>query len=119
MLLALGSKEIPRLRALSQPFAEGPQFHLSLMIIQQTRAGQMKTPDAAKEFLEKHLAIRENVVDYYTRKKGGDMLEGPNADALWWIAFLSVIDRNSRMGLLEHVEFIQENFTYEIEADEP
>jgi biotin carboxylase len=119
MLLALGPEEIPRLHALSQPFLEGPQFHLSLMIIQQTRAGLMKTPDAAKEFLEKHPAIRANVVDYYTRKKGGDVLEGPDAEALWWVAFLSVVDRHSRMELLKRVEFVQENFTYEIEAEKP
>jgi len=117
MLLALGQAEIPRLRALSQPFLKGPQFHLSLMIIQQTRAGIMKTPDAAKEFLDKHPAIRQNVVDYYTRKKGGDILEGPDADALWWIAYFSVVSRRSRRELLELVEFVQTNFEYEIEDE--
>ncbi|KAF2793167.1 hypothetical protein K505DRAFT_338032 [Melanomma pulvis-pyrius CBS 109.77] len=115
MLLALGPSETPRLRALSQPFLNGPKFHLSLMIIQQTRAGVMKTADAAKEFLDKHPTIRKNVVDYYTRKKGGDILEGPDADALWWIAYFSVVSRESRRELLERVEFVQGNFEYEIE----
>ncbi|KAF2257525.1 glutathione synthetase ATP-binding domain-like protein [Lojkania enalia] len=115
MLLALGASEIPRLRALSQPFLNGPQFHLSLMIIQQTRAGIMKTVDAAKEFLEKHTDMRHSIVDYYTRKKGGDVLEGPDASALWWIAYFSVVSRESRKGLLEDVEFIQENFEYDVE----
>lgn len=117
MLLALGPSEDARLRALSQPFLEGPQFHLSLMIIQQTRAGIMKTADAAKEFLDKHPDIRKNVVDYYTRKKGGDVLEGPEASALWWIAYFSVISRVSRRDLLERVEYIQQNFEYEVERD--
>ncbi|KAF2271447.1 uncharacterized protein EI97DRAFT_487445 [Westerdykella ornata] len=115
MLLALGSPEIPRLRALSQPFQGGPQFHLSLMIIQQTRAGIMKTGDAAKEFLEKHPHMREHVVDYYTRKKGGDVLEGPDASSLWWIAYFSVVSRTSRQELLERVEYIQRHFEYEVE----
>jgi hypothetical protein len=117
MLLALGQEGNARLRALSQPFLKGPQFHLSLMIIQQTRVGIMKTTDAAREFLEKHPHIRRNVVDYYTRKKGGMELEGPNADALWWIAFFSVVDRHSRRALLERVGFVQQKFTYEIADD--
>lgn len=116
MLLALGSAEHPRLRALSQPFATGPQFHLSLMILQQTQAGIMKTPDAAKEFLDKYPYQKANIVDYYTRKKGGDILEGPDASALWWIAYFSVVSRNSRKELLDRVEFIQQNFAYEMES---
>ncbi|KAH7132587.1 hypothetical protein B0J11DRAFT_231173 [Dendryphion nanum] len=115
MLLAVGSSETNRLHALSQPFVQGAQFHLSLMIIQQTRAGIMKTADAAKEFLEKHPKLKDNIVDYYTRKKGGDILEGPDASALWWIAYFSVVSRHSRRDLLERVEFIQQNFEYEIE----
>lgn len=116
MLLAVGPEEGPRLRALSQPFLQGAQFHLSLMIIQQTKAGIMKTQDAAKEFLEKHPQVREHVVDYYTRKKGGDVLEGPDASALWWIAYFSVVSRVSRRDLLERVDYIQRHFEYEIEA---
>ncbi|KAF2185755.1 hypothetical protein K469DRAFT_687610 [Zopfia rhizophila CBS 207.26] len=115
MLMALGPAENARVRALSQSFLNGPQFHLSLMILQQTRAGIMKTADAAKEFLEEHPDIKTKVVDYYTRKKGGDVLDGPNASALWWIAYFSVISRESRGDLLRQVDFIQQNFKYEIE----
>ncbi|KAI1923671.1 hypothetical protein LOZ53_000673 [Ophidiomyces ophidiicola] len=113
MLLALGPDETARVRALSQPFRDGPQFHLSVMIIQQTQAGIMKTVDAVVEFLNKHPHIRPNVVDYYTRKKGGDILEGPDAASLWWIAFFSVVSRVSRRDLLEHVEYIESHFEYE------
>ncbi|PSN66238.1 glutathione synthetase ATP-binding domain-like protein [Corynespora cassiicola Philippines] len=115
MLLAIGASEQPRLRALSQPFSKGPQFHLSLMIIQQDRSGIMKSADAAKEFLDAHPSFGSHVVDYYTRKKGGDILEGPDATELWWIAYFSVIDRASRRSLLERVEFVQQNFKYEVE----
>lgn len=115
MLLALGDVEEARFRALSHPFRNGPQFHLSVMIIQQTRRGIMRSADAAKEFLEKHPDVRENVVDYYTRKKGGDVLEGPDAASLWWIAFFSVVSRTSRRDLLERVAFIEKNFDYEFD----
>ncbi|KAK4203413.1 hypothetical protein QBC40DRAFT_304367 [Triangularia verruculosa] len=116
MLLALGDAEEARFRALSHPFRSGPQFHLSVMIIQQTRRGIMRSADAAKEFLEKHPDVRENVVDYYTRKKGGDILEGPDAVSLWWIAFFSVVSRTSRRDLLERVAFIEKNFDYKFDT---
>lgn len=120
MLLSLGPQSHPRLRALSQPFLSGPQFHLSVMIIQQTRGrGIMRTPDAAKEFLDRHhdgqAELKANVVDYYTRKKGGDILEGQDAASLWWIAFFSVISRRSRRDLLERVAFIESEFDYEFD----
>ncbi|PKS09318.1 hypothetical protein jhhlp_003932 [Lomentospora prolificans] len=115
MLLSLGPPEYPRFRALAQPFRRGPQFHLSVMIIQQTKAGIMRSADAAKEFLTKHPEVQKNVVDYYSRKKAGDILEGPDASALWWVAFLSVISRESRRDLLQTVDFVQRNFEYEME----
>ncbi|KAK4221201.1 hypothetical protein QBC38DRAFT_492543 [Podospora fimiseda] len=116
MLLAIGDPaSLQRFRALSVSFLNGSQFHLSVMIIQQTRRGIMKSRDAAQEFLEKHPDIKANVVDYYTRKKGGDILEGPDAASLWWIAFFSVISRTSRRDLLERVAFIEKEFDYEFD----
>ncbi|KAK4186938.1 hypothetical protein QBC35DRAFT_251719 [Podospora australis] len=115
MLLALGPDEEPRFRALAHPFANGAQFHLSVMIIQQTRAGIMKSADAAKEFLERHPEVHANVVDYYTRKKAGDVLEGPDASSLWWIAFFSIVSRSSRKDLLKRVAFVEANFDYDLE----
>ncbi|KAK3997950.1 hypothetical protein QBC44DRAFT_392344 [Cladorrhinum sp. PSN332] len=116
MLLALGdATSLQRFRALSVPFLSGPQFHLSVMIIQQTRRGIMKSRDAAREFLERHPDIKANVVDYYTRKKAGDILEGPDAASLWWIAFFSVISRTSRQDLLERVAFVEKEFDYEFD----
>ncbi|KAK3332274.1 hypothetical protein B0T19DRAFT_439126 [Cercophora scortea] len=115
LLMAAGPAEHVRLRALSHPFLGGPQFHLSVMIIQQTQAGIMKSEDAAREFLDKHPQLKDHVVDYYTRKKAGDVLEGPDASALWWIAFLSVVSRTSRMDLLKRVKFVQEHFDYQVE----
>lgn len=119
MLLPIGPPEAPRLHALAHPSHDGPQFHLSIMIIPQTRTGLMKTADAAKEFLELHPEVRNSVIDYYSRIKGGDLLEGPGASALWWIAYLSVVSRTSRRELLELVEYIQQNFEYEVEGDRP
>ena len=115
LLLCIGSVEVARIRALTQPFLNGPQFTLSCMIIQQTRAGVMKTPDAGAEFLDRYPKLRNQIPDYKTQKKGGDILEGPLANSLWWIANFSVFSRLGRRDCLRLVEFIKEKFSYEVE----
>jgi hypothetical protein len=66
LLLCVGSAEIPRIGALAQPFVNGAKFHLSAMIISQTRAGVMKTADAGAEFLLRHRHLRDQIPDYKT-----------------------------------------------------
>lgn len=118
LLMAIGGDEAPRLRALSQPFLDGPQFHLSLLMVHQALAGVMRSQDAVGEFLDEYPGIRANVVDFYSRKKGGDVLEGPGSSALCWVGFLSVVSRESRADLLRRVEHVAKTLTYEIETPE-
>ncbi|KAE9979840.1 hypothetical protein BLS_009393 [Venturia inaequalis] len=115
LLLSLGTEENTRVRALAQPFLNGAQFHLSVTIMPQTRAGTMKTEDAAESFLDEHPDIREKTVDHYTQMKKGAILEGPAAASLWWVAYLSLISRESRQKCLETVAFAHKNFSYELE----
>ncbi|TID27929.1 ATP-grasp superfamily protein [Venturia nashicola] len=115
LLLSLGAEENTRVRALAQPFLSGPQFHLSITIMPQTRAGIMKTEDAAESFLDQHPDIRKQVVDYETQMKKGAVLEGPAAASLWWIGYFSLISRESRQKCLETVDFVHKNFSYELE----
>jgi biotin carboxylase len=115
LLLSLGSEENARVKALAQPFLNGAQFHLSITILPQTRAGVMKSEDAAESFLDDHPEIRKQVVDYDTQMKKGAILDGPAAASLWWVAYFSVFSRASRQNCLKLVEFIHKNFTYELE----
>ncbi|KAK2751176.1 hypothetical protein FQN57_000253 [Myotisia sp. PD_48] len=115
LLMSLGPSENARVRALSQPFLMGPQFHLSAMIVQQDRAGVMKTRDAGAEFLRNYPQLAEHIPDYKTQMRGGAVLEGPSASSLWWIAYFSVFSRKSRQDCLRQVQYIENNFTYELE----
>lgn len=115
LLLSLGAEENTRVRALAQPFLNGAQFHLSITIMPQTRAGIMKTEDAAESFLDENSEIRKQVVDYDTQMKRGAVMEGPTAASLWWVAYFSLISRENRQKCLELVEFVHKNFSYELE----
>ncbi len=118
LLTAIGGDEAARIRALSQPFLDGPQFHLSLLMVHQARAGVMRSRDAVGEFLDEHPDVKANVVDFYSRKKGGDVLVGPGSSDLCWVGFLSVVSRASRADLLRRVEHVAKHLTYEIETPE-
>ncbi|KAL8996289.1 MAG: hypothetical protein Q9169_004175 [Polycauliona sp. 2 TL-2023] len=115
ILLSLGARERHRIDALSRPFRQGPQFHLCILIIPQTRAGVMVTEDAGADLLRCHPELRQHVPDYDTYLKRGDILEGPSARSLWWIANFSVVSRNDRLECLRRARFIQESFTYELQ----
>ncbi|KAL8726387.1 MAG: hypothetical protein Q9166_006738 [cf. Caloplaca sp. 2 TL-2023] len=115
ILLCLGSIGNSRVHALSKPFLKGPQFHLCILIIPQTRAGIMRTEDAGADLFRRNPELRQYVPDYDTYLKRGEVLEGPYARSLWWIANFSVISRTSRLDCLRRARFIQENFVYELE----
>jgi biotin carboxylase len=113
ILAALG--DLDRCRALSVPFSHGPQWWLEVIIIQEDKAGVMKTPDAGKEMLERHADLRLAVVDYKTTKKKGDKLLGPRANVFSYLAYFSVASRRSREDCLRLGEKVRRSFTYEIE----
>jgi hypothetical protein len=115
LLLALGASQNSRLRALSKPYMNGAQFHLSAMIVPQTRSGVMKTADAGADFLWRHPTLAEQIPDYKTEILGGEVVGGPTAASLWWLAYFSVFSRNSRRDCLKFVQFIEDNYEYELE----
>lgn len=119
MLLALDDPARPtkdQIRALSHPFLSKHQHHLSITIMPQTKVGIMKTPDAGRAFLDKYPWMEDKVVDWDTWVKGGEMMQGPNADALWWVMNASIVDRQNRKACLQTVKFMEESFSYEVEA---
>ncbi|KAI4242551.1 MAG: hypothetical protein L6R40_003932 [Gallowayella cf. fulva] len=115
ILICLGSEEKSRVHALCQPFLNGPQFHLCILIIPQTQTGIMKSEDAAADLFRRHPHLIQHVPDYDTYLKRGDVLEGPSARSLWWVANFSVTSRISRSECLHLARFIKENFVYETE----
>ncbi|KAK4448500.1 ATP-grasp domain-containing protein [Podospora aff. communis PSN243] len=116
LLTAIGGDETARIRALSQPFRDGPQFHLSLLMVHQALAGVMRSQDPVGEFLDSYPDVKANVVDFNSRKRGGDVLVGPGASDLCWVGFLSVVSRESRADLLRRVDHVAKTMTYEIET---
>ena len=116
LLYSLGDSS--RYRALSQPFKNGAQWWLVLLIVPEERAGTMKSEDAGKELLERNPVLKNAVPDYKTVQKKGGKLGGPKASALSYLAYFSVVSREGRLRALELADMIRNEFTYELEEDE-
>lgn len=113
MLAAI--RDHDRCRGLSIPFLRGPQWWMEVVIIQEDKEGVMKTEDAGRDMMEAHSDLKEAVVDYKTHKKKGDKLNGPHAALFTYLAYFSVMSRNSRADCLRLAEKVRQSFKYEIE----
>jgi biotin carboxylase len=104
-----------RCRALSIPFSRGAQWWMEVVIIQEDKTGTMKTADAGRDLVEAHADLKLAVVDYKTHKKKGDRLHGPHATLFTYLAYFSVMSRESRTDCLRLAEKVRQSFKYEIE----
>lgn len=109
------ARDYDRCRALSIPFSFGPQWWMEVVIIQEDKEGIMKTEDAGRDMVEAHADLRKAVVDYKTHKKKGDRLHGPHAMLFTYLAYFSVVSRESRADCLRLAEKVRQSFKYEIE----
>jgi ATP-grasp N-terminal domain/ATP-grasp domain len=113
LLYSIGDME--RYRALTQPFKNGPQWWLVLLIVPEEREGIMKSEDPGKELLERFEELRAAVPDYKTVQKKGNRLYGSKASTLSFLAYFSVVSRESREGALRLADKVRREFRYELE----
>ncbi|KAI1880374.1 hypothetical protein JX265_001995 [Neoarthrinium moseri] len=113
LVFSLG--DMSRYSSLSEPFRNGPQWYLALLLVPEEGVGVMKTPDTVKDLMERHDDLREAIVDYNTAIKGGDRLFGPSASELSYLAYISVVSKKSRKECLRLANKTLEEFRYELE----
>jgi biotin carboxylase len=112
MLLALGDTE--RFSQLAVPFKTGPQWHLGLLLIPEETAGIMKTFDTTLNLMDRNPDLAAAIVDHNTVIKGGHRCLGPKASQLSYLAYISVVSRESRNECLRLSEKVRCEFQYEL-----
>lgn len=118
LLLSLGPRENPRVRALAKPFLDGkPQYVLGVVVLPPTRAGIMASEDAVEESLVLHPALRNHIVHYQIIKKKGEVVQGPDSSELWCVAYVIVASRKDRKECLELVKQVREKIDYRLEGE--
>ncbi|OAL57333.1 glutathione synthetase ATP-binding domain-like protein [Pyrenochaeta sp. DS3sAY3a] len=115
MLLALGDTE--RFSQLAMPFENGPQWNLALLLIPEEKAGRMKTADTTLDLMHRNPDLAAAIVDHNTVIKGGYRCLGPTASQLNYLAYISVVSRESRNECLRLSENVRREFQYELEDE--
>lgn len=112
MHLLLAMKDNERLRALSQPYSNGPQYNCEIAMVPVTKGGRFASEDPCQELEERCPALMANVSKSGCLFKRGDIVPDPSSGILTWIAFFLVFSRISREDVLEKAEHIRSQFRY-------
>ncbi len=112
LLIALGDHA--RARALSQPFAAGPQHHCDLVSIPAGKGGIFASTDATGDLLRRHPELKVNIASCGCYFSYGDMIPDQISGTLSKIAYFLVVSRVSRKEVLDTVRAIRKHFEFTI-----
>jgi hypothetical protein len=89
-----------RLRSLSHPFLQGPQYWSEMVFIPVTRGGIFNADDVCADLIERRPDLGKHVSRSFCFLKRGDIVVGPEEGITGWVAYFVVFSRVSRAELL-------------------
>ncbi|KAL3448488.1 ATP-grasp domain-containing protein [Aspergillus insuetus] len=89
-----------RLRSLSHPFLQGPQYWSEMVFIPVTRGGIFDSDDVCADLIERRPDLGKHVSRSFCFLKRGDIVVGPEEGVTGWVAYFVVFSRVSRAELL-------------------
>lgn len=99
LLFAINDKE--RARALSRPFANGPQYWCEMVFIPVEHGGVFDSDDVCKELLQRRPDLAAHVSKSACLFKRGEQVPAPNSGLNAWVAYFNVFSRESRAHVLK------------------
>ena len=113
--LLLSVRDDERAKALSLPFASGPQNGSETVFILGDKGGTFASENVYSNLKKDRPELARYVSDSHTYYTRGQVVPPPTADSQPWIAWLLVFSRVSRKDLLEKAKQVQEAAKYTIE----
>lgn len=113
--LLLSVRDDERAKALSLPFASGPQNWSETVFILGDKGGTFASEDVYSNLKKTRPELARSVSDSHTYYTRGQMVPPPTADSQPWIAWLLVFSPVSRKDLLEKARRVQEAAEYTID----
>jgi len=89
-----------RLRSLSSPFAQGPQYHSEMVFIPVSRGGIFDSDDACLDLIERRPDLGRHISKSFCFLKKGDRVPAPEEGITVWVAYFVVFSRVGREHLL-------------------
>ena len=100
-------EEYERIKQLSYPFVQGPQYWCEMVFIPTYKGGVFESDDVCKELFERHPCLEVNVSSCYCFLKKGQEVSDPKVGLHPWVGYFVVFSRESRRHLLELSDFIR------------
>ena len=112
LLFPLEEKE--RIKALSIPFAQGPQHHCQTLFILADKGGIFDSDDPVRELQHRRPDLGRYISSSVCYFRRGDKVRPPSTGSTPWIFHIMVVSRIGRAHLLEVSELIRQNIRFTI-----
>ncbi|KAI1768679.1 ATP-grasp domain-containing protein [Hypoxylon sp. FL1150] len=90
-----------RVKALSLPFRDGPQYWSEVVFIASERGGKIASGNVCEELKKRRPDLARHISVSTCFVKAGDVIPPPESGVTFWIAYYVVFSRTSREHVLE------------------
>jgi biotin carboxylase len=110
LLFPLNDKE--RAKALSHPFANGPQYWCEMVFIPVEKGGTFNSGDVCDELKERRPDLAQHISKSVCFFKKGEAVPSPSSGHNAWVAYFNVFSRVGRAHVLEIAESIRHDIRF-------
>ncbi|RYP74267.1 hypothetical protein DL771_003088 [Monosporascus sp. 5C6A] len=112
LLFALEDKH--RVKQLSRPFAQGPQYWCEMVFIPVEKGGVYESGDVCAELFERRPDLAACVSGSFCFLRKGDRVTDPSTGVNSWVAYFNVFSQESREHLLKVADTIRQEVAFSI-----
>jgi biotin carboxylase len=112
LLFALEDTE--RVKQLSYPFKQGPQYWCEMIFIPVEKGGVFDSEDVCTELFRRRPDLADCVSWCHCFFTKGDLIPDPSTGVNSWVAHFNVFSRSSRAGVLEIAECIRKEVRFSV-----
>lgn len=112
--LLFGLEDRQRVRQLSHPFAQGPQYWCEMVFIPVEKGGVFDSEDVCTELFNRRPDIADCVSWCHCFLTKGDRVPDPSTGVYSWVAHFNVFSRSSRAHVLQIAECVRKEVRFSI-----
>ena len=117
LALIIALRDSQRVRALSEQFRQGAQYHADMVFISAAfdigKVGIWESGDVTEELLQRRPDLAKHISRSMTFIKKGDKVPHPSTGVNTFVAYLNVFSRTSRAHLLEMAKAVRDEIKIE------
>lgn len=119
LLVAIPLRETERVRALSQPYREGPQYFGDMIFVSavfdDSKNGIWESGEITEELVQRRPDLAKHISKALTYKTKGDRIPHPSSGTNTFVAYLNLFSRTSRAHVLDVAAEVRREISNSIE----